>query len=172
MSRRRVGADTLAVSCPFTLMLPPVGSIMRLTMRSAVVLPHPLGPTRTTSSPSGTSKLRLSAATVPSGNLLVTDSKVIIARSPISGYSARVSLQVRRILTSRRVGPGRGQADGLSPPERRFPLVALRPLRARQASPHRAAPTPVAPREARTPVRPAPAPLYVAASRQPRRRRS
>ena len=39
-------------------------------MRSAVVFPHPDGPTRIMNSPSGTSRLMSSTATVPSGKLL------------------------------------------------------------------------------------------------------
>ena len=47
--------------------VPSVGSIRRLIIRSEVVLPQPLGPTKTIVLPSGTSRSSASTATVPSG---------------------------------------------------------------------------------------------------------
>jgi cytosine/adenosine deaminase-related metal-dependent hydrolase len=43
-----------------------------------VVLPQPEGPTKTAISPSGTSRLKLSTAVVPSAKRLLTESKVIM----------------------------------------------------------------------------------------------
>ena len=54
-------------SRPSTLTVPEVGSTIRLIIRIEVVLPHPDGPTNTVSEPAGTSRLRASTATVPSG---------------------------------------------------------------------------------------------------------
>ena len=54
-------------SRPSTLTVPEVGSTIRLIIRIDVVLPHPDGPTNTVREPAGTSKLRASTATVPSG---------------------------------------------------------------------------------------------------------
>ena len=47
MPRRRLEASILAVSWPSTVIRPEVGVIIRLTMRSEVVLPQPEGPTST-----------------------------------------------------------------------------------------------------------------------------
>lgn len=63
------------------LMVPDVGSIIRLIMRSAVVLPLPEDPTKTVSLPVGTVRLSRSAAAVPSANTLLTLSKTITSRS-------------------------------------------------------------------------------------------
>src|SRR5260221_4786388 len=49
----------------------------RLIIRRIVVLPHPDGPTRTQTSPSGTSRLSSSTATSPPGYCLRTDSSRI-----------------------------------------------------------------------------------------------
>src|ERR1019366_8020406 len=77
MPRRRTGGLDSWMSWPSSRMRPLVGSIILLIMRSEVVLPHPLGPTRTIVRPAGTSRLRLSTATVPPGYRFVTPSKVI-----------------------------------------------------------------------------------------------
>ena len=58
-------------------MVPEVGSIIRLIMRSAVVLPLPDDPTKTVNSPLGTTRLSRSTAVVPSANTLLTLSKTI-----------------------------------------------------------------------------------------------
>lgn len=47
MERRRVLTGRVRMSSPSTRMVPLLGSIMRLIMRSVVVLPQPEGPTRT-----------------------------------------------------------------------------------------------------------------------------
>ena len=75
------------MSWPSSRTRPLVGSIIRLIMRSVVVLPQPLGPTSTMVWPAGTSRLSSSTATVPPGYRFVTFSKVITAR-PFSGYCA------------------------------------------------------------------------------------
>ena len=62
---------------PFTTsppiaMAPDVGCSRPATIRSAVVFPHPDGPTRTMNSPSSIVHVRSSTATVPSGKTLPT----------------------------------------------------------------------------------------------------
>ena len=65
------------MSRPSSRMRPSVGSTSRLTIRSVVVFPQPLGPTSTTVLPAGTSRSSASTATVPSGYRFVTASNVI-----------------------------------------------------------------------------------------------
>src|SRR5260370_24655584 len=65
------------MSSPSTRILPLVGSMRRLIILRIVVLPHPEGPTRTNTSPLGTSKVRSSTATNPPGYCLRTDSSRI-----------------------------------------------------------------------------------------------
>src|SRR5690242_4589647 len=79
MPNRSLTGSTAVTTRPSTVSVPDVGSIIRLIIRIEVVLPQPDGPTNTVSVPCGTSRLRLSTATVPSGYCLVTFSKVIIA---------------------------------------------------------------------------------------------
>src|SRR5690242_1467632 len=79
MPSRSLTASTLVTSLPSTVNVPDVGSIIRLIIRIEVVLPQPEGPTNTVSVPSGTSSVRPSTATVPSGYFLVTLSNVIMA---------------------------------------------------------------------------------------------
>ncbi len=55
------------MSCPSTVIMPSVGSIMRLIIRSDVVLPQPDGPTNTVIRPASTVRSNSSTATVPSG---------------------------------------------------------------------------------------------------------
>src|SRR6476659_6075469 len=78
MPNRSLTASTEVTCLPSTVSVPDVGSIIRLIMRIDVVLPQPEGPTNTVSVPSGTSRVRSSTATVPSGYCLVTASKVIM----------------------------------------------------------------------------------------------
>ncbi len=82
MLRRSLAVSSLAVSRSSIRMRPLVGSIIRLIMRSDVVLPQPDGPTKTVICPEGASRSRASTATVPSGYFFVTDSKRIIPPSP------------------------------------------------------------------------------------------
>src|SRR5262245_504153 len=74
MPRRSSTGLIDAVSRPSSRTRPDVGSIIRLTIRSAVVLPHPDGPTSTVVAPDGASRLSPPTARVPSGYRLVTDS--------------------------------------------------------------------------------------------------
>jgi hypothetical protein len=57
-------------------------------MRSAVVLPHPEGPTSTMNSPSWTSRSRSLTAVVPSAYVLVTPSNETPAIHPSQGPTA------------------------------------------------------------------------------------
>ncbi len=67
MPRRSCAASIAAVSSSSIVMRPEVGSIIRLTIRSEVVLPHPEGPTSTVIMPVGASRSSPPTATVPSG---------------------------------------------------------------------------------------------------------
>ena len=67
MPSRSLTGFTLVTSAPSTVSVPEVGSIIRLIIRIDVVLPQPDGPTKTASVPAGTSRVRSSTATVPSG---------------------------------------------------------------------------------------------------------
>ena len=67
MPSRSLTGSTPAMSRPSTVIVPELGSIIRLIIRIEVVLPHPDGPTNTVSVPVGTSIVRSSTATVPSG---------------------------------------------------------------------------------------------------------
>src|SRR3954467_11197711 len=87
MPSRSWTGSTLVTSLPSTVSVPEVGSIIRLIIRIDVVLPQPDGPTNTVSVPSGPSSVRSSTATVPSGDFLVTFSKLIIQR-PLKGDQA------------------------------------------------------------------------------------
>src|ERR1700737_4376438 len=91
MPRRNFTASTLVTSLPSTVSVPDVGSIILLIIRIDVVLPQPDGPTKTVSVPSGTSSVRSSTATVPSGYFLVTFLKVIM-RSLLHGLVEAVVL--------------------------------------------------------------------------------
>ena len=71
---RSLGSTSLTTSSPMDT-VPAVGSSSPATIRSAVVLPHPEGPSRTRSSPSATSRWRSSTASTPS-NALLTPAKL------------------------------------------------------------------------------------------------
>src|SRR5919202_6536345 len=75
---RSLGATSLTTRSPIRTW-PSVISSSPATIRRAVVLPQPEGPTRTIRLPSGTSRVRSSTATVPSSNTLVTWSNTISA---------------------------------------------------------------------------------------------
>src|ERR1700712_3588257 len=81
MRRRSSTGSAFVTSSPSRMMRPLVGSMSRLTIFSVVVLPHPDGPTRQTSSPRGTAREISFTATVPSANRLLTLSRAI-ATSP------------------------------------------------------------------------------------------
>src|ERR1700754_3624781 len=70
MSRSR-GGSSLTTLSPM-LSVPEVMSSSPATIRSAVVFPHPDGPTSTVNSPSSTSRSRPSTARVPPGYTLPT----------------------------------------------------------------------------------------------------
>src|SRR6185369_11423093 len=101
MPRRNLTGSTLVTSLPSTVSVPDVGSIIRLIIRIDVVLPQPDGPTKTVSVPSGTSSVRSSTATVPSGYFLVTFSNVITGRLLLDRFVETVVLDP---LTRRLVG--------------------------------------------------------------------
>ena len=65
--RRSLTGSTLVTSSPSRKIRPLVGSTRRFTIFIVVVLPQPLGPTRTLSSPAATSRSSSCTATVPSG---------------------------------------------------------------------------------------------------------
>ena len=65
------------MSWPSSRIRPAVGSISRLIIRSEVVLPQPLGPTRTIGLAAGHLQVEESTASVPPGYRFVTLSKVI-----------------------------------------------------------------------------------------------
>ena len=77
MSRSR-GSMSLTGRPPMK-MVPAVTSSRPATRRSAVVLPHPDGPTSTISSPSAIDRSSDLTAVVPSGNCLVMPSSTIVA---------------------------------------------------------------------------------------------
>src|SRR6266550_4975609 len=78
----------LPVSRSSSQIRPEVGSIIRLIIRSDVVLPQPDGPTSTVIWPDGATMSSWSTATVPSGYLLDTDSNRIIRSPPPCGPQA------------------------------------------------------------------------------------
>ncbi len=99
------------------VMAPEVGSIIRLIMRSAVVLPLPEEPTNTVSFPLGMLRLSWSMAVVPSAKALLTLSKTIKS-SPDWMVEAVVVYPVSRRLVgidarvSRHRGVEAGDAGG------------------------------------------------------------
>src|SRR2546423_15227039 len=72
----RAAGDTEVTSRSPIAIVPAVGCSSPATIRSAVDLPQPDGPTSTISSPSATSSERSSTATVPPSNRLVTELNV------------------------------------------------------------------------------------------------
>ncbi len=79
MPRRSVAGSVARVSTPSMVTVPDVGSIIRLTIRSEVVLPQPDGPTSTVIRPVGAVRVSPSTATVPPAYLLVSASKRIMS---------------------------------------------------------------------------------------------
>ena len=78
-------------SSPSSSTAPVVGSSRPATIRSTVDLPQPDGPSSTMNSPSLTSRLMVSTATVPSWNTLVTSlsATVVTVSSPSSSAESR-----------------------------------------------------------------------------------
>src|SRR3954452_1157122 len=94
------------------------------TIRSAVVLPQPEGPTRTMNSPSSTSRFSELTAVVPSGYVFVTPSNVTpaipsppasvetVSYQMLKGLGGRVAnRRLRRVRRMDRNGLGRGRRD-------------------------------------------------------------
>ena len=67
---------------------PLVGSIIRLIIRSVVVLPQPDGPTITVILPVGTVRVRSTTAAVPSRKVLLTDSNLITPKPRSFGQNS------------------------------------------------------------------------------------
>src|SRR3712207_6245836 len=86
MDRRSSEAGTEVTSLPPTVMVPEVGSTMRLIIRSEVVLPQPDGPTNTVIEPFAMDRERLSTAGCPPWYCLVTLWNSIIAWSMVRTY--------------------------------------------------------------------------------------
>ncbi len=86
MDRRSFAAGTAVTSWPSTVMVPEVGSTMRLIIRSEVVLPQPEGPTKTVMAPLSMDMVRSSTAGWPPWYCLVTFWNSIMA-SAISGLT-------------------------------------------------------------------------------------
>src|SRR6266436_4917067 len=94
----RAGDDT---RCPAMLISPEVGCSRPATQRKVVVLPQPDGPSRTTISPAGTTKLTPSIAGRPIENCLrrsVTSSVAVMVSLSSSSSSVRRSLPVAENL--------------------------------------------------------------------------
>src|SRR4029453_16013454 len=95
MERRSCAAGTVETSWPATVMVPELGSTMRLIMRREVVLPHPEGPTRTVMAPLSMDMVRLSTAGWPPLYRLVTLWNSIMASAipwPIFGGQSSPSV--------------------------------------------------------------------------------
>src|SRR5882757_5708292 len=105
MPRRNTGGSDFMMSLPSIRIRPPVGSIMRLIIRSDVVLPQPDGPTNTVIRPASIVRSSLLTAIVPSGYCLVTAWNSITrdppgrdGHSPAAAGSHDPSLRHRRLL--------------------------------------------------------------------------
>ena len=79
---------------PSHRMRPAVGSSIRLTIRSVVVLPQPDGPTTTVILPEGTVNVRSETAVVPSRKVLLTASNSIT--SNLAHHTLRVDFDPSR----------------------------------------------------------------------------
>ena len=83
MLRRSSTLSRVATSTSSMRTWPELGSIIRLIIRSRVVLPQPEDPTRTVVLPEGRTKVKSPTATVPSGNCLLTERNSIMGK-PVS----------------------------------------------------------------------------------------
>ena len=90
---RLPGATLLTTRSPIRIR-PDEMSSSPASIRSAVVLPQPEGPTRTRNSPSATSMLRSSTATVSSNRFVTCSNAIVAIRRRSSGVGA--SSEVRR----------------------------------------------------------------------------
>src|SRR6478609_4674258 len=84
MERRSCAAGSVVTSRPSTVMVPDVGSTIRLIIRREVVLPQPEGPTKTVMAPLSMDMLRSSTAAWPPWYVFVTLWNSIMA-SAITG---------------------------------------------------------------------------------------
>ena len=75
---RSFGATSLTTRSPIRI-VPAVASSSPATIRSAVDLPEPDGPTSTVKPPSGMSRSRSATAAVPSGNTFETPDRAMLA---------------------------------------------------------------------------------------------
>src|SRR3954451_24318646 len=109
MSRSRDGT-WLTTRSPIRT-APPEISSSPATIRSAVVLPQPDGPTRTTNSPSAMSRSSESTALVPSAYTFVTSSRTTSAtRLPRDSSCERQTLSQPRVTCREGGGPRLGSA--------------------------------------------------------------
>src|SRR3954454_16356241 len=125
MPRRSSAGLLLLTLSPPRRMSPEVMSISRLTIRIAVVLPQPDGPTSTQISPAGTSRLRSSTAGAGApGYSLVTARNSMLAADCVSPKAP--------VLLGRRRGAEAGHPTGAGPRCQQVPTgenVSPRPLR-------------------------------------------
>jgi len=89
MRRRNATGSSFDVSSPSISIRPDDGSTMRLIMRRSVVLPEPDDPTSTVVLRDGSTRLKSSTATVPSGNCFVTLTNSIIGAAH-SSWATRI----------------------------------------------------------------------------------
>src|SRR5215217_4351594 len=116
---RSLGATSLTTRSPMRIWPSVIGS-SPATIRRAVVLPQPDGPTRTIRLPSSTSSDRSSTATVPSSNTLVTWSNTISAMPSAlladperpAGEPDHGHVVAARALQDEHQRPGRGLGQG------------------------------------------------------------
>src|ERR671916_2565898 len=102
MSRSR-DATSLTTRSPI-LISPSEMSSSPATMRSAVVFPHPEGPTSTMNSPSRASRVRSDTARVPSGKTFATSENSTSAT--VSGLSLPLRSRLRQARAERAEGEG------------------------------------------------------------------
>src|SRR3984957_18988177 len=92
MAMSRCPGSRSLTGWPSMLIVPEVTSSRPATIRSAVVLPQPDGPTSTSSSPSLTARSSALTAVVPSPNRLVTDASSIRATRTSLPHAQRQAL--------------------------------------------------------------------------------
>src|SRR5215831_10082242 len=89
MATSRSLAETSFTTLPSRRIVPAVTASRPATIRSAVVLPHPDGPTRTTNSPSSTKRSSECTASTPFAKTLVTCSSDRVAMAASSLLAPR-----------------------------------------------------------------------------------
>src|SRR5918992_248906 len=126
---RSFGETSLTTRSPIRIS-PSLTSSRPATMRKAVVLPHPEGPTSTMNSPSLASRSRSATAFVPSGKTFETSEKLTAATVQRLAYQLRGVRGNRRPTPRKRRGGYREAERGgeawqrRADPERRL----MRPL--------------------------------------------